>query len=240
MNNQALIRRDDANLKIDFTAAAVELKNRALEAAALVGKVNDAASQESAVSAQRDIANVLNLAEKARKACKEPVIDFGRRIDDTAKGFVQELKEEQFRIAQLVADFQQLEQARVRAAQQAENERLLAIEREKARELQKAQSHEEMEKIQEKFDARARFEAPQEPIQPVRATGQRVVEQWSIVVTDIWLLARAHPGCVKIEPRLTEIKTLLDAGMKVPGVNATREIKAGVTAGRPTPKAIDV
>ena len=56
-----------------------------------------------------------------------------------------------------------------------------------------------------------------------------------------WLKAAdvAHPVCVKIEPRLSEIKNLLDAGVKVSGVTAKREIKAGVTSGKVRP-AIDV
>jgi hypothetical protein len=232
MSAQALIRRDDAALKADFTETAVALKSTALEAAALIGKVNSAETQEAAVNAQRQIAELLGLAEKAREACKHPVLLFGRRIDETARAFCKELKEEQIRIAILVGNFQALEQARVRAAQQAENDRLLALEREKAKELQKAETHEQFDAIAEKFNNRAAAEAPAEPIAPVRATGQRVREEWNVTVTDIWLLARAHPTCVKIEPMIGEIKTLLNAGIKVSGVKAEKEIRAGVVAGR--------
>jgi len=47
-------------------------------------------------------------------------------------------------------------------------------------------------------------------------------------VTDVWLLAKSHPGCVKIEPRISEIKSLLNNGVKVAGVNAVRIQKSGV------------
>lgn len=231
--SQALIRRDDSRLSIDFTPAALELKSKALEVSALIGKVNDASSQEAAVQAQQQLSEALALVEKARVACKQPVLDFGRLIDSKAREFATELKEEQLRIAKLVGDFQFLEQERVRRAQQAENERLAALEREKAAELAKAKSHEELDKIQEKFDTRATQEAPQKPIAPVRAAGQRVVEDFEIIVSDIHLLYRAHPNCVKMEALVGEIKSLLKAGVTVRGVIAKPIVKAGVTRGRP-------
>lgn len=231
-DTKALIRRDDARLTVDFTEAALALKASALETAALIGRVSNADEQHAAVASQTEIANLLNLAEKARKTCKEPVLEYGRRIDGAAKDFCAELKEEQVRLATLVGDYQTMELARVRAAEQAEKERLLALEREKAREMQQAQSHEQMEAIQERFNERAAAEAPAEPITPTRAPGQRVSEEWEITVTDIWLLAKAHPMCVKVEPRLVEIKTLLNAGVKVSGVRAEKVVKASVRVGR--------
>lgn len=238
MSTSALIRRDDAKLSASFTEAALALKSHALEVSALVGRVNDAATQQAAVEAQQEIANVLALAEKARKACKEPVIEFGRSIDNAAKLFIHELKEEQVRLATLVGDFQMLEQARVRAAQQAEAERLSALEREKAEALRKAESHDELDRINEKFNVRAIEEATQ-PIAPVRAEGQRVQEDWEVIVTDPWLLARAHPTCVKLEPLIGEIKGLLKAGVKVSGVSAKKIVKAGVARAK-TMQAIEV
>lgn len=235
---QALIRRDDANLRIDFTEAALALKANALEAAALIGKVDSPETQIPAVAAQTQLWTFIGLCEKARRAAKEAPLEFGRRIDQTHKEFVQEVKDEYLRLSEAITSFQQLEAARVRAEQQAANDRLLEIERERARELQQAKSHEQMEAIQEKFAKRAEAEAPAAPITPARAPGQRVTEDWEITVVDIWLLAKAHPGCVKIEARLSEIKSLLDAGVKVAGVLAKRAIKAGVAP--KTPKAIDV
>lgn len=320
--NQALIVRNDTSLTIAFTESALALKQSALERAALIGKVDNAETQESAVVAQKELANVLTLVERARKQAKEPVLDFGRAIDATAAEFVQEAKEEQMRLAQLVADFQQLEAARIRAAEQArlaeqrrlemerraEEERVrreaeaerrriadeqARIEREaeikrkkladdaakaareaadaknaKERELAKA-AFEEAERKRKQAQAEAeaaRLEAERQkalavaktheeldkinqrhceevaalPVAaPIRAEGQRVREDWEITVTDIWALVRAHPVCVSVEPRLSEIRNLLDAGVKVSGVTAKRVVKAGVTSGKLRP-AIDV
>jgi hypothetical protein len=228
-NGQALIVRDDARLSITFTAAANELKNDALASSGLIAKVNDAESQERAVAAQQAIANVLNLAEKARKACKDPVLDFGRLIDHRCREFIQELKDEQLRLARLVADFQQLEQERVRRAQQAENERLLEAERQKARELAQAETHEAAEAIQARYNEEA---ASREPIKPIRAEGQRVTQEWEIEVIDIVMLYRHHPYCVKMEAVRSAIKELLNDGVEVHGIRARKVIKAGVTTGK--------
>lgn len=237
--NQALIRRNDEALSIDFTPAAIELKSKALEASALVGKVDDASGQETAVGAQQLLGDTVALVEKARVAAKQPWLEAGRLIDSKCREFCEELKEEQLRIATLVGDFQQLEQERVRRAQQAENERLAALEREKAAELAKAKSHEELDKIQEKFDTRAQQEGPMQPIAPVRATGQRVVDDWDVVITDIHLLYRHHPNCVKLEALTGEIKALLKAGTVPKGITAKKVVKAGVTRSR-LPGAIEV
>lgn len=239
MSTQALIRRDDASLTITFTEAATKMKESALEVSAMVGKVDSAETQQEAVNAQQAIADALNLVEKAREACKKPIIQFGRAIDTAAKKFIEDLQKEQRRIATLVGDYQQLEQERVRAAQQAENERLAALERERAAKIAQATTHEQVDQIREEFNERAATEGPREPIAPVRAEGQRITEDWEVTVTDIHLLYRAHPTCVKVEPLVGEIKGLLKAGVQVKGVLAKRVTKAGVVRAR-TPEAINV
>lgn len=283
MSSQALIRRNDAALTVEFTQSAIALKNQALEAAANIGKVVDAATQEAAVLAQRELANVLTLVEKARKEAKDPVLTYGRAIDDAARNFVQEAKDEQVRIATLVGDFQALEAAKARAAEQlrlaeerkaaeerrqaelaalraAEEEKRKLAEREREiarlaaeakskrekeilaqqqaevdrqRALSEASTHAELDKIQERHNNAMAAIAEQPRHEPARAAGQRIQEDWEVSVTDIWLLAKAHPTCVRIEPLMGEIKSLLKAGVKVSGVKADKIVKAGVTRGRP-------
>jgi chromosome segregation ATPase len=134
----ALITRDDAALKVEFTESAVALKNQALEMAGLIARVTDASEQANAVEAQQAIAQTLSQVEKARKACKDPVLNFGRAIDDAAKDFVEEVKEEQLRLARLVGDFQQLQQAKAAAAEKARRLEEERIEREKQEAIIKA------------------------------------------------------------------------------------------------------
>lgn len=283
MSNQALIRLDWQAQQASMTEAAAALKNYALELAALIGKVNDASTQEAAVAAQKELAEIKTQAEKARKAAKAPALEFGRRIDQAHETFMADIEDELLRITRLIGDFQQLEQAKARAAEQAriaeerriqeerrqaelaairaaeaERAKLEAAEREIARQsseatskrakellaqqqaeidrqraLAEAKSHEELDRINAQASQAAAALADKPKYEPVRATGQRVVEDWDITVSDIWALARAHPACVTITPRLSEIKGLLKAGVeKIPGVVARPTVKAGVTRGR--------
>jgi hypothetical protein len=275
-------------MTLSISPEAELLKSQALEKAALVGKVSNPAEQETACEAQKDLTALLGQVEKARKAAKDPVLEFGRRIDDAARTFVEEIKPEQLRIAQLVADFQTLEAAKARAAEQArlaeerrmqeerrqaelaalraaeqEKQKLAEQERELQRQqsaaksareaqllneqqaelkrqqaLSEAKSHDELDRINREYSNAAATLSEQPKYVPAKASNQRVSEEWVIEVTDIWLLAKAHPSCVKIEPLKSEIKGLLNAGVKVAGVRASKETVSRVSGFRP--RAIDV
>lgn len=288
-SSTSLMRLDWSKQFVDITPSAREMKEHTLAISRQVLEVNDAASQEIAVRAQREVSGFISIVEKARKATKEPALEMGRKIDEAAKVFIAESKAEELRLATLVGDFQALEAAKVRAAEQArladerriieerqraemealraadaerrrladaeaENARLAAsakskrakeilaqqqVEIERQRALAEARSHEELDRINEEASNAQAALAEQPKYEPVRAQGQRVQEDYEIIVSDIWLLAKAHPTCVRIEALVSEIKTLIKAGVKVAGVIAKPIVKAGVTHGR-TVGAIDV
>lgn len=137
MNEQAIIIRDDTRLTASFSEQAIALRDRALEIGALIGRVTDAIEQNAAVEAQTEIQKILSMAEKARKAVKAPIIEFGRKIDATAEAFTNELRAEMTRISTLVSDFQQLEQAKAQAAERARQLEAERIERERQVELRR-------------------------------------------------------------------------------------------------------
>lgn len=225
---QALMVRDDSRLTVTFSPEAQAMQNKALELAALCGKVTCAEEQQEAVDAQKELTRVLRLVETDRKAVKEPVLTYGRAIDDAAKKFVAELKEEETRIVMLISNFQALEMAKVRAAQAAENERLSKLEQERQAALAQAKSHDELDKVNAEFDTKQQDERPA-PVAPIRVKGQSVREEWDFEILDVWALAKAYPNCVKApEPRRLEIKSLLDVGIKLPGVKAWKAMKSGV------------
>lgn len=229
MSDTALMVRDDAHLSVKFTEEAELLKSSALETAALIGRVSNSDENAAAANAQTEIKRVLKLTEDSRKAHKSPVLDYGSRIDAAAKRFIAELKEEEMRIATLVGNFQQLELAKARAAEAARLKEIAEIERKKQEELAAAKSLEEMEKIQE----RSNQEAAALPVVKIaKAAGQVVREEWDIQIVDAWALARAHPACVTITPRLSDIKAILDAGITPAGVYAKKVVKSGVRLGR--------
>lgn len=240
MSESALIVRDDAKLSVSYTAEAQKLKEVALASAAMVGKVTNAEENAAAVAAQVEIQRVRAMAEKARTAVKAPVLDYGRRIDAAAKEFLAELDEEMLRVSKLVADFQQLEQQRARAAEQLRQAELAKIEREKLEALTKAKSHDQIDAIQAHYNEVAAQSCVTAPIPPpVRADGQSVRTDWEITITNPYDLAKFHPSCVNISPRLAEIKALLNEGVTVRGIKAEKVTKAGVRIGR-TPAAIEV
>jgi hypothetical protein len=325
VSDTALITLDIQKLSAAVTPQAVALKEAALEVAALIGKVDDAASNANAAAAQGELTKIIRMAEVARKAAKAPVLELGKAIDATMEAFTADLKQDEWRISKLVGDFHQLEEAKRKAAAEAarlEQERIEKLRRDEemrilreqvAREAKERQEREEAErKVREAAareqaekdagaraiqqaknaaererlakeqaerdaqNARARELAEREAIElrrqqelaaakthddldaaqerasqmqaevqaapmpaPIRASGQRIAKDWDIQVTDIWLLARTHPTCVKIEPLLGEIKSLLKSGAKLSGITATEITKAGVTTGRIL-KAIEI
>lgn len=236
--SDAIIIRNDSDRTAVFSGGAYARREAALDRSAGIATVKDADEQREAVAAQRDLKALLSDCEKGRVACKEPVLEFGRRIDEQAKAFTADPKIEHDRLGALVEEFQTLEKKKAMAREAERNEQLLKVERERQAALAQATSLDHVDAIQTHFDERVAAEAP--PVTgPPRVEGQSIRSEWEIVVTDIWALARAHPACVKMEPRLVEIKALLDADMKVPGVAAKKVVKSRVTATRER-KALEV
>lgn len=124
------------------------------------------------------------------------------------------------------------EEDRYEAVRQAE---LSKVERERQEALARAETMNQIDEIQRTADAAVQM-LPDMREKASAPVGMAVKQDWEITVTDIWKLARAHPACVNIEPRITEIKALLSAGMAVQGVSATLVNKV-TTRGR---AAIDV
>jgi len=237
VSEQSLIQRNDTALTVTYTTEAIALKESALALSGVVGKVTNAEENASAVAAQAELHKIRTLAEKARKAAKEPVLEYGRKIDGAAREFDAELLEEMTRVSKLIGDFQTLEQAKARASEQLRQQELDKIERDKAGAIAKATSHEQVEAIQERANQEAQqFTAA--PSVPIRADGQVVKTDWSIIVENQYDLAKYHPNCVTITPKLTEIKAMLNEGMTLRGIKAEKVVKASVRV--TTQKAVEV
>lgn len=237
-----LMLRDKTKDTIVWVANAQQLKDEALEKAAVIGRVTNAEEQQAAVDAQKAIALMLKHVEQSRKKVKEPMLVLMKLIDDEAMAprgkFVKDLCDEDMRIGRMVSDFQALEMAKVRAAQAAENERLLQIERDRQKELAEVKTHDDADKVNMDFDNKVQQQSLP-PASIPRVEGQIVKEGWQFEVVDVWALAKAHPTCVNPpEPKRREITAMLEAGIKVVGVKAWKETKASVSTREK--KAIDV
>lgn len=231
-----LLVRDNAEMTVSLSGDAYRLQAEALEGAALIGRVSNAAEQAEAVEAQKALRTLIKECEDARVEVKSPVLDFGRRIDNAAKNYQEPLKFEELRIATLIGDYQTAELARVRSEEAARLAELTKLEKERQAALAAAETHDERDRINTDFDQQAQASAP--PL-IAKSEGQIIREDWDITVTDLWSLARAHPMCVTIVPRLSEIRELLDLGQKVAGVSAKKVVKSGVRVGSER-KAISV
>jgi hypothetical protein len=125
----------------------------ALEAAAIIGRVSTPEENARAVDAQRVVVAAKGLVEKARKQLKEPVLDFGRQIDATAKQLVAPLEPEEMRLAKLLGDYQQLQEAKRKAEEAA---RLLEEKRiEMERQNEFARLRREQQALEQKLMAEA-------------------------------------------------------------------------------------
>ena len=226
MNNSLIVRNDA--LTVSFSPEALALKEAVLSAGALVGRVTTPDEQIMAVRAQTQIAQVMRSVETARKEMKQPVLAYGLAIDAAAKEFQDELDREHGRISNLVSEFQLIERRRVAAEQRLQHEELQKLEREKAEALATTKTVEEQQKVLEDFSRRAAVES--QPIIAAKAEGQVSKSDWEIQVTNPYELARFHPQCVTITPKLGEIKALLAQKMAVRGVTAKEIIRSSVRA----------
>lgn len=222
----SILNRTGGGFAVEIDPLANQAKEEALAMSALIGRVTDGIEQERAVKAQSVITELLRAAESARATVKRPAIDFGTLVDGLAKQYRKELVDEELRLCVLLADFQALENARVRSEQSAHNEALTELERRREAELAKTTSEEERTEIQARYCQEASFVPG--PVAPARADGQIVGERWLIEVFDPLALAKAYPQCVNILPLKREIYGLLDAGISLPGVKAERGIKSAV------------
>lgn len=153
MSQEALIVIDYGKREVAFTAAADEAERLALRRAVVIGSVVNADQQSVAVAAQQEVGAAIKLFESAYRACKDPLWDLCKKLDNLFKEKKNDLSNEQMRLAKLVGDFQSLEEAKVRAAEAARRLEEERIERERRAEEQRIR--EEAAAAQRKLDAEA-------------------------------------------------------------------------------------
>lgn len=228
-----LIKAEPQPITISFDQEALAMRAEALESSALIAKVDDTKSQETAVAAQAKLFTVIRAVEKARQAAKEPLLKFAKELDGRARDFVSEIHEEGNRVTALINKFQEKERVRLAAEADLQNAELDRLEREEKEKLACADTLEEQDAIREEY-CRKRYILP--PVEaPARAHGQVVKRDYDVTVTDIHLLYRTHPHCVKLTPLISEIKSLLAVGVTPKGVIAQLVTKATVRSEKPEP-----
>ena len=219
-------------------------RDAALIAAKEVTSVSDMFTQGIAMDAQRELAGLAKLLETSRTAIKAPVLELGRTIDAKAKMLMTGLNEEQIRINRLVTAYQVEEKRKAQAAERArlaEIARIEAEQRKSAEAERKAQAEAEdaftrtdreaAEKAQHAEQARLAELTKQSQsvrmaptIAPAKVEGLIVKTVAKFEVTDIWQLAHAFPGMVRIEENTSVINESLRKGMRqCPGLRIWEE-----------------
>lgn len=231
--SEALILRTQEN-KFELLPEAQNLKLEALESTLLIMLVNSPETQKIAVEGQAKLKGVINLYEKNRKAAKEPLLAAGRQLDELIKTETDELNSEGMRLAGLVNEYQEKERIRMAAAKALADKELSEEERKRQELLAKAPTVAEADRINEESSIRAaRIQATVK--EAPRAFGQVVRTDWEIEVTNPYELAKFHPSCVNITPRMLNIKELLNQGIQVAGVKASKVVSSTVRAARAGP-----
>jgi hypothetical protein len=222
-----LMELDGFNLVVKPEAE--KLREDALESASLIQVVESPSTNQMAFEAQAAILGLIRSVQKVQKQLKQPLNKLRAEIDQKSDDYILKLQEESSRLSVLMGNWHALEMAKRRAAEAKQIEALRENERKREEEVSKAETLDEVAEIREKYQDKANlFVAPPPPPKP---SGQLVREMWDIQVRDIWLLARMHPTCVKIEPRILQIRELLDAGMEVAGVEAKKIMAVSARTG---------
>lgn len=227
---------------IALTQSGQLLIDDALSKCALIGKVGNEIENKVAVEAQIELKRVLKVLEDSRIDTVKPALEFQRKVNEFFKAKGEELKSELMRVGVLASDYVTAQEAKRKADEASRMDGLSKLERERQDALSAANSHEERDAIQAHYDERARVEsATFVPAPSVKAKGQGVKDDWEILVTDVHTFARLYPNCVNITPKMTEIKALLRAGIKMTeaqGIRATPKLAVGVRL--PPTKTIEV
>lgn len=228
------IRRDQ-QMQVDIDPSFIEARSELLAESSLCLTVEDDIQNSVAAEIQGRLAIMRRAVEKVRKALKDPLIKCGREIDAKAEEASSVILREETRIGRLCGDYLSLKAAKERALQAAARAAEDA-ERRKQEDLAKASSIEEHDRIrgemlQAKLEAQKAKESAEVAAQSAPTpSGQKAREDWELTFTDLYALARAHPGCVRITPLEGEIKRCLDLGATLAGVTAKRITKSVVTA----------
>lgn len=185
MNDQSLILMPVEKLPVATIAPiALQMRDEALSASALIGKVENAEQNNKCSAARRTIKGLLSLFESQRKKLKEPILEAGRQLDRIVATESEELKREDGRLENLEKDFIRAELRRQAEEQELQRRELARIEAEKQAELTRiAQEQAEAErKAREAAEAAARLAAEatnkkqREAVELARLEAKKMVE----------------------------------------------------------------
>ena len=120
------------NAHIDIVPEVFTRRDVAVLEARQITSIGDAFDAEIAADALRAVSVLAKEIESARVEVKAPVIALGKKIDETAKGFVVDLLSEEVRLNRLLGDYAALKQRQADAERRAAQEEADRLAREAA------------------------------------------------------------------------------------------------------------
>lgn len=201
------LKRNGLEITTDETFFAK--RDAVLAEASMFVEIESDKQRDAATRVIQDLAEMRRAVERCRKELKEPFLQAGRDIDSKAKLALENVSEEESRLSKLAGNYQAMMDAKARSlAAMSQVSEMEARQAERHMALADAKTPEEVDEINERFsrEAAALFV----PV-PSEIKGRKKVD-YEITVTDIHALYRAHPNCVKLEPRISEIKAVIASG----------------------------
>jgi hypothetical protein len=221
------------------------IEQERIDAAAKAQREREEAERARQAELKR-IADAQAAREAEAKRVQEEADRKTLEADLAAKALASAAKNKEQREAAELARKQAEEQQRI-AAVEKENQRKILDDLEQANADARARieadrkAQEEaaaVERVRQEELTAQKMEAVGPQVGTVKAVGQSVKEEFDFQVTDIWLLARAHPGLVRIEENRSEIMAVIKAGMReIKGLRVFPVVKTQV---RGAGKVIDI
>lgn len=235
MSTQALTLTGLQHAQLDLGTKSVEVRDALLVKSRRVAGVADAMDAEEATDVLRGLKTLVKEIEETRKIVKDPVLELGKKIDETAKSFICDVKREIDRLDPMLGGFLAAEQSKADAARRAAQEEANRLAADAARAqiaAARATSATEVERSQQ-----AAVEAETKAIEaavavaeiaPVKPDGAGVRKNWKFEVTDINALYTARPDLCIIEPNNAGIRAQIPHNQNIPGLRIWQEVKASI------------
>ena len=236
MSAPALILTGLQHAVVDLDPSAQPRKEHALKIAATIpAKITDAMEAEEAADALRVLSPIVREVEALRVSIKAPVLALGRKIDATAKGYVEAIEVEEKRIDRALGDYllaekKKAEQAKADAEREA---RRLAFEADLAASKVDSATNDAEVNAAQQVAAKAEVAAVEArvaaaEIVPEKPADVSVRAPWKHEVTDINALFKARPDLCIIEPNNAAIRAQIKYNQNIPGLRIWQEAKASI------------
>tara|TARA_R110000772_G_scaffold7189_3_gene24631 strand:+ start:675 stop:1340 length:666 start_codon:yes stop_codon:yes gene_type:complete len=206
---------------IEIVAEAEQMKIEALMSSKGIGSVTDGFEATIAAKAQSALRNLIKGIEESRKAAKSPVLDIGREIDGIAKDYIDEVKDEELRIAKLLGAFQKVERdKKIEAERQARVEEQKILVKATQDALETGQDIQQHDNAMQKIVAlRQQAAAKHEAVAGVKV---RTITKFEIV--DEAKTFKARPDLFSLDDK--KIRAALKLTTTIPGLKVWDESKS--------------